>query len=289
MPTIDIALPFYGDVAYLKLAVDSIRSQTDPQRRPPASDAGHPDPHVREWFASLADDRIVHTRNDSNLGANGNFRKCLEMVTAEYVVVMGADDVMHPDYVSVVRHYLSSDANVAIVQPQVRIIDGHGEVIKPLADRIKARIRPASGRHSGEEICTGLMTGNWLYFPAVMWRTADVKAVGFRDGLNVAQDLGLAIDVLKRGEALLVIDEVLLDYRRHAGGDSTVRALSGNRFIEERAFFNQLSSEFESLGWSRAARAARRHITSRLNAASLLPTSIRKRKGTGELLKHLVR
>jgi glycosyltransferase involved in cell wall biosynthesis len=289
LPTIDIALPFYGDVAYLKLAVGSIRSQTDPQWRLLVSDDGYPDPHVREWFASLADDRIVYTRNDSNLGANGNFRKCLEMVTAEYVVVMGADDVMHPDYVSVVRHYLSSDANVAIVQPQVRIIDGHGKVIKPLADRIKARIRPASGRHSGEEICTGLMTGNWLYFPAVMWRTADVKAVGFRDGLNVAQDLGLAIDVLKRGEALLVIDEVLLDYRRHAGGDSTVRALSGNRFIEERAFFNQLSSEFESLGWSRAARAARRHITSRLNAASLLPASIRKRKGTGELLKHLVR
>lgn len=289
MPSIDIALPFYGDVAYLKLAVDSIRDQTDQHWRLLVSDDGYPDPHVREWFATLSDERIVYTRNDLNLGANGNFRKCLEMVTADYVVVMGADDVMHPDYISVVRRYLESDSNVSIVQPQVRIIDGEGDVIKPLADRIKARIRPPAGRHSGEEICAGLMAGNWLYFPAVMWRTADVKSVGFRDGLNVAQDLGLAIDVLKGGATLLAIDDVLLDYRRHAGGDSTVRALSGNRFIEERAFFDQLASEFESKGWTKAARAARRHVTSRLNAASLLPASIRNRKGTGELLKHVVR
>lgn len=289
MPSIDIALPFYGDVAFLKLAVESIRKQKDPTWRLLVSDDGYPDPHVREWFASLDDDRIVYTRNEANLGANGNFRKCLDMVTADYVVVMGADDVMHPEYISVIRRYLDSHTNVAIVQPQVRIINGDGDVIKPLADRIKARIRPAAGVHSGEEICAGLMTGNWLYFPSVMWRTADVKQVGFREGLNVAQDLGLAIDVLKRGEALLTIDDVLLDYRRHEGGDSTVRALSGSRFIEERVFFNLLANEFDSMGWTKAARAARRHITSRLNAASLLPASIRNRKGTSVLLKHIVR
>ena len=288
MPTIDIALPFYGDVDYLKLAVDSIRNQTDTQWRLLVSDDGYPDPHVREWFSSLNDSRISYSRNEVNLGANGNFRKCLDMVTADYVVVMGADDVMHPEFIATIHRVLEGDSDVAIVQPQVRIIDGDGAIIKPLADRIKARIRPMAGKHSGEVVCQGLMTGNWLYFPSVVWRTADVKAVGFRDGLNVAQDLGLALDVLMRDATLLVIDDVLLDYRRHAGGDSTVRALSGNRFIEERAFFAGLASEFEALGWTSAARAARRHWTSRLNAASLLPASIKNRKGTKELLKHVV-
>jgi hypothetical protein len=133
------------------------------------------------------------------------------------------------------------------------------------------------------------MTGNWLYFPAVLWRTAEVKGVGFREGLNVAQDLGLAIDLLMRGGTLMVIDEILLDYRRHAGGDSTVRALSGTRFIEERSFFKQLAKEFDLLNWNKASRAAHIHVTSRLNAASLLPASIRNRRGTSELLKHVVR
>ena len=288
MPTIDIALPFYGDVDYLKLAVDSIRNQTDFQWRLLVSDDGYPDPHVREWFSGLNDPRIHYSRNETNLGANGNFRKCLELVTADYVVVMGADDVMHSDFVATIRRTLESDSDVAIVQPQVRIIDGDGEVINPLADRIKTRIRPAAGKYFGESVCQGLMSGNWLYFPSVVWRTTDVKSVGFRDGLNVAQDLGLAIDVLMSGEKLLVIDDILLDYRRHAGGDSTVRALSGNRFIEERAFFNGLADEFDARGWSKAAKAARRHWTSRLNAASLLPASIRNRKGTKELFKHVV-
>lgn len=288
MPTIDIALPFYGDVDYLKLAVKSIRDQSDSVWRLLVSDDGYPDPHVREWFASLNDPRITYTRNEANLGANGNFRKCLDMVTADYVVVMGADDIMRSEFISTMRRELAANGDVAIVQPQVHIIDGDGNVINPLADRIKARIRPHSGKHFGEEVCRGLMAGNWLYFPSVVWRTADVKAVGFRDGLNVAQDLGLALDVLMRGEKLLVIDDVLLDYRRHAGGDSTVRALSGNRFIEERAFFEGLAKEFDARGWNKASRAARIHWTSRLNAASLLPASIKNRKGTKELLKHVV-
>ena len=289
MPSIDIALPFYGDVGYLKLAVNSILAQTDQDWRLLVSDDGYPDPEVETWFKSLADSRIHYSRNAINLGANGNFQKCLDLVTADYFVVMGADDVMHPEYVSAMRRHLEKQIDVSIIQPQVRIIDGNGVVFNPLADRIKSRIRLPSGRHSGESICTSLMVGNWLYFPSVLWRTAEVKANGFREGLNVAQDLGLAIDVLKQGGTLLVSDELLLDYRRHAGGDSTVRALSGSRFIEERAFFNQLAKEFELLNWKKASRAARVHVTSRLNAASLLLSSVRNRQGTRELLKHIVR
>ena len=289
MPSIDIALPFYGDVGYLKLTVNSILAQTDQDWRLLVSDDGYPDPEVETWFKSLADSRIHYSRNAINLGANGNFQKCLDLVTADYFVVMGADDVMHPEYVSAMRRHLEKQIDVSIIQPQVRIIDGNGVVFNPLADRIKSRIRLPLGRHSGESICTSLMVGNWLYFPSVLWRTAEVKANGFREGLNVAQDLGLAIDVLKQGGTLLVSDELLLDYRRHAGGDSTVRALSGSRFVEERAFFNQLAKEFELLNWKKASRAARVHVTSRLNAASLLLSSVRNRQGTRELLKHIVR
>ncbi len=288
MPSIDIALPFYGDVGYLKIAVNSILAQSDQDWRLLVSDDGYPDPEVETWFKSLGDSRIQYSRNEINLGANGNFQKCLEMVTAEYFVVMGADDVMHPEYVSVMRRHLEKQNGISIIQPQVRIIDGVGVVIHPLADRIKSRIRLSAGNHSGESICASLMKGNWLYFPAVLWRTAEVKAVGFRDGLNVAQDLGLAIDLLKRGGTLMVIDKILLDYRRHAGGDSTVRALSGTRFIEERSFFKQLANEFDLLNWKKASRAAGIHVTSRLHAASMLPTSIRNRQGMSELLKHVV-
>ena len=41
-------------------------------------------------------------RNAANLGANGNYRKCLDLVTAPHVVVMGADDVMLPNFLQAV-------------------------------------------------------------------------------------------------------------------------------------------------------------------------------------------
>lgn len=288
MPSIDIALPFYGDVGYLKLAVNSILCQTDQNWRLIVSDDGYPDPEVKIWFESLGDTRIEYSRNETNLGANGNFQKCLELVTADYFVVMGADDLMHPKYVEVMRTEISKNPTSKIFQPDVRTIDSSGKVIAPLADRIKFKLRPKAGTYSGEDACAKLMTGNWLYFPAVLWSTNEVKSIGFRNGLNVAQDLALAIDILIQGYELTVVDEILLDYRRHPGGDSAVRALSGDRFIEERKFFKGLAEEFRSLQWKRAAKSARLHITSRLNAASLLPVSLIKRKGTKELIKHVI-
>lgn len=288
MPSIDIALPFYGDVGYLKLAVNSILAQSDRNWRLLVSDDGYPDPEVETWFKSLGDSRIQYSRNEINLGANGNFQKCLEMVKAEYFVVMGADDVMHPQFIQVMRSEINKNPNSKIFQPEVRIIDSNGNVIAPLSDQIKSKIRPKPATYSGESACSRLMIGNWLYFPAVLWSTNEVKAIGFRKGLNVAQDLALAIDILMRGNELTVVDAVLLDYRRHPGGDSAVRALSGDRFIEERKFFSELAKEFNALKWNRAAKSARLHITSRLNAASLLPVSLRKRQGTRELFKHLL-
>ena len=55
-------------------------------------------------------------------------------------------------------------------------------------------------------------------------------------------------------------------YRRHSGSDSSVKALDGRRFDEERALFTAEAQEFTRRGWDRAARAARRHLTSRTNA-----------------------
>jgi hypothetical protein len=121
-----------------------------------------------------------------------------------------------------------------------------------------------------------------------MWRTSDVKNIGFREDLNVAQDLGLAIDVLKTGKSMLIINETVFDYRRHAGGDSIMRALSGNRFIEERAFFEILEMEFHNLDWKKAKRAAKVHISSRLYAGQLLPSAIIKGKNPYQLVKHIL-
>ena len=120
---LDIALPFYGDVAFLKEAVASVIAQTDPNWRLLVVDDGYPDDTLPAWFAGLNDSRITYRRNVENLGANGNFQKCLSLVKSEFCVVMGADDILEPDFIEVVTNTILKYPEVSIIHPGVKIVN----------------------------------------------------------------------------------------------------------------------------------------------------------------------
>ena len=84
---LDILMPFYGDVALMQQAVRSILDQDDDGWRLTVVDDGTPGA-VAEWFATLHDDRVGYVRNETNLGANANYRKALGLARGEHVVVM---------------------------------------------------------------------------------------------------------------------------------------------------------------------------------------------------------
>ncbi|MEO9326462.1 glycosyltransferase family 2 protein [Gordonia aurantiaca] len=263
---IDVMMPFYGDVAQFRQAVTSVLDQTDPDLRLVVVDDCYPDPEPREWLMSLGDARVHYLRNQTNLGVNGNFRRCVELVTADWFVVMGCDDVMHPDYLRTVGMLARHHPTASVIQPGVDVIDEHGRPVRPLGDRIKGVLAPSFATVlSGERLATSLLHGNWTYFPSLLWRTAAVREVGFRPGLEIVLDLALLLD-LAAGDGSLVYDpEVVFSYRRHSASVSSVQAVDGRRFDEENRFFAQEAKRFAGLGWSRAARAARMHATSRLN------------------------
>ncbi|CAB4340497.1 MAG: glycosyltransferase [Actinobacteria bacterium] len=285
--TLDIALPFYGDVGYLKAAVSSVLAQHDGRWRLLVVDDGYPDPEVGRWFAAITDPRVQYQRNATNLGANGNYKRCLELISSEYFMVMGADDILLPDYVGHVLELLEQHKEVGVIQPGVEVIDESGNVIDPIVDRIKRAIRLPQGVHHGQRAATSLVRGNWSYFPSLVWNTESVQALGFRAGLHVSQDLALLIDVLCEGSDLLVMDEVVFQYRRHTASDSSIKALNGARFAEESRLMKEMATLFRSHRWYRAALAARMHITSRLHAAVLIPKAIKHRKSPWALIKHV--
>jgi glycosyltransferase involved in cell wall biosynthesis len=291
--SIDILLPFYGDVGYLKLAVQSVLAQEDGEFRLIVVDDGYPDPDVAPWFRDLSDQRVTYHRNSSNLGANGNYRHALSMAEADYVVVMGADDLMLPGYVGLVRDVITDFPDVAVVQPGVRVIDEAGKPARTLADRTKALVRPrTAGRRSlsGEDLARTLLLANWTYFPSLCWNRRMITEIGFRTGLDVVQDLALLLDVTAAGGSMVVTDEVVFCYRRHRFSDSAMQAAAGTRFDEERRFFATMAEESEARGWRSAARGARWHLTSRLHSASLLVGSARPGgwKAMRPLIRHTI-
>jgi glycosyltransferase involved in cell wall biosynthesis len=254
-------------------------------------DDGYPDDSLPNWFSDLNNSRISYLRNENNLGANGNFQKCLGLLSAEFCVVMGADDVLEPDFVAVIQDTITKNPDVAMIHPRVSVIDESNNQITTRSDEVKSKIRDSQGSGtllSGEPLASSLMKGNWMYFPSITWRTKTIQEIGFRPGFNVCQDLGLAMDLIMQGGKMVLIEDEIFKYRRHTASDSSVKAINGERFIDEKNFFNVMAKDLRSIGWNQAASAAKLHSTSRLHAASLIPACVARGQNPWPLIKHLI-
>jgi glycosyltransferase involved in cell wall biosynthesis len=289
--TLDILMPFYGRVDQFRIAVDSVRAQTDPDWRLLIVDDVYPDLSAGEWARQLADPRVTYVRNDHNLGVSGNFNLCISLIENEFAVIMGCDDVMRPGYVARVAQLRSQFSDADLLQPGVAVIDQNGEPSLPLADRVKTLLQP-SGPHprvlAAEELAASLLRGNWCYFPSLCWRSERLREFGFREDRGVVQDLTLIMQIVFSGGSLVLDDEVVFDYRRHAASVSSQGGVDGSKFAEERDVFYEAADRCEELGWHRAARIARRHVPSRLNALSEMPAAMRSGDSDGRraLLRH---
>ena len=134
------------------------------------------------------------------------------------------------------------------------------------------------------------MHGDWLYWPSLAFRTDKIREVDFRDGFPIIQDLALIMDMIYKGDQLLVEPAVCFQYRRHSNSASSAKLIDGSRFAGEREYFAVAAAQAEDLGWHRAARSARLRLTSRAHAASLLPQALLARNSTAvsALVRHSV-
>lgn len=253
-------------------------AQNDPGWRLVVIDDLYPDPAPAEWLRRLDDPRIEYLRNEHNLGVSGNFRKAAELARAEYAVIMGCDDVMRPDYVSRLKRLAAEYPDVAIIQPGVGVIDEDGHRTMPLGDRVKALYRihgPKPAVYGGGQLARSLLRGNWTYFPSLCWKVSYLKKYEFRLDYDVVLDLALQLEIIVHGGTMLVDDEECFLYRRHSSSVSSWKANDGTRFVQEAELFAESERRFRMIGWNRAAKSARLHLTSRLNAATKLPQAFR--------------
>lgn len=295
-PSIDILMPYYGDVPMMQESVRSVVAQSDPDWHLTVVDDGDA-AGVPEWFAALGDSRVTYLRNPKNLGISGNFQKCVELATRDRLVMLGCDDLLMPNYVARVRELEARRPGIGLIQPGVEVIDGAGELTSSLVDTVKRRrYAPKELLQEGaepvvlggEELALSLLRGNWLYFPSLCWRTDAIQSsAGFREDLRVVQDLAVIIELVERGEELLADSVPAFKYRRHSGSESSQRAVDGSRFDESRRFFTETASRLEAIGWSRAALVARRHRSERLHALTLAPSALLQRDAA--LVRRLVR
>lgn len=279
--TVGIYIPFWGELDYLRTAVESVIAQTDPNWALTVVNDAHPDYSVDAYFETLDDPRIRYIRNEANCGITENFRRCVQMAVEPRVVVMGCDDYLLEGYVEAICKAHAEHPEADLIQPGVDVVDEDGNTVQPLVDRVKQKLmRPRNESPTllgGDKLAANLMHGNWLYWPSLAFRKETIQSHDFRDGFPVIQDLALILDILLDGGDLLVIPEVVFAYRRHNSSASSLELLDGSRFAGERKFFEHAARLARAQGWSKTTAAARWHITSRLHALVLLPGVVARR------------
>jgi len=207
---------------------------------------------------------------------------------------MGCDDLMLPDYVESLEKAIRAFPDGSYYHPGVDVIDAEGRSVMPLADRLKALLRPKVAHIAelrGEALTVGLLRGDWAYFPSICWRRTKLVDRGFRPEFEVALDLALQLEILMDGGSLVLFSQTTFRYRRHSASVSSWTAANGAQFEEEAALFAEFAERADRLGWKKAARTARVHVTSRLNALTNLVGAIAQRDGAGvrTLLGHALR
>jgi len=267
---IDIFIPYYGEVGYLRDTVRSVLAQTSPDWRLVILDDNPQDAEreaeIRSWLTGLGDERITYEHNERHLGVSGAFQRCIDRANASLVTILGCDDLLHPRYVELVLSGHRSVPQADAVQPRVDVIDDLGRSTRPLADRVKGFLEPhGPGIRvlAGEQLATSLLRGAWHYFPAVCWNRETLRRHGFRQGHETTPDLVLLLEIALEGGSFALLDEVAFSYRRHTASASSVNARNASRFDEECAVFDEFAERCRARGWRRAQRAASLHLTSR--------------------------
>lgn len=284
--TLEIFVPFWGDPSLLFATVDSVIAQRDGDWRLTVIDDCYPDASVPEYFASIDDERITYVRNEVNLGITENYREAIRRATTEHIVILGCDDLLHPDYLTVIRRTIAAVPHADVVQPGVIVIDEHGREISPLVDKVKQRLL-APRRHEGIAVLTGqgmatsLIRGDWLYWPSLAFRTETLKRIDFRDGLPIIQDLALLMDIAFEGGTLAYNPTTVFSYRRHGGSASQKTLLDGRRFRDERTYYAQARRLASGHKWRRTATTARIRLMSRLHGLAELPGVLRHGTASG--------
>ena len=263
-----IAIPFYQRRDYLELAIASVLGQDLADWRLLVVDDSGADQGVEGWLRELNDNRIAYHRNPRNLGMVHTWNLCLDRATGELVTLLHGDDLLLPDYASLVLELAAAHPGAAAFCCDASIIDADGAPTFSLADTVKPLYRPRGPDPllvSGEAGLRAIMRGNFIICPTLCYRRAALGQRRFAPQWKQVQDLDFTSRLLLDGDAIVCSRKKAYAYRRHSGGATALQSESRLRFDEEFVLFDRVAERARELGWERAARVAGRKCTVRLH------------------------
>ena len=266
-PLLHVMIPAYGKSPYLRQTLESAVKHL-PLEVPitviedPSNDADLENV-VKEF------PRVEYIRNKARLGIGGNFTNSIKRSTGIFTQICGSDDIFIGNPLEKLTEVFVGDQKVSVIGFDVRVINDKNKEVKALPDVIKNLLRPKIENFvvfTNSKIFSNLMLGDWLYFPAILWRTETVKNYEFSGDFHTAMDLDILIRLLNADEKIAFIKSKVLGYRRHSQSASSLYAKSIGRFDEEFLCHKNALEIARRKNWKTGAFLAQLALTVRLHA-----------------------
>lgn len=113
-PLVSVLLPTRNRLEYLRHAVETVLRQDDPDWELVVSDNQSED-DVRGFVDALGDDRIVYVATTSFVPVTDNWNLALAHSRGSYVVMLGDDDALMPEFVGRIRELAATHAQPDLV------------------------------------------------------------------------------------------------------------------------------------------------------------------------------
>lgn len=239
MPKISVLMSVYNGERYLREAVDSILNQTFTDFEFIIVDDGSAD-GTSQILDSYADPRIVHIRNEKNLGLATSLNIGIDRAQGEYIARMDADDISLPHRFGTQTKFMETNPDIDFLGTNIRYMDAMGI----LSEKILYNDAPAP---SGAYLKWLLLWGNPLAHPTMMMRrsTLDHHQLRYDPRFNAAEDYDLWARAARVCN-LATIPDVCLTYRKHEASVTSTRQskqVALSQSLIKRELCNLLSRE----------------------------------------------
>jgi len=194
--------------------------------------------------------KIKLFKNEKNLGAVGNWERCLKNAKGKYVKFLWSDDLMTTDFVSKSVEFLESDDDASFAFSSVYIFKNEDDLHKNNIKNIRHcyRLKCNSGIYPGDDFiqatyyCPSLVPvspGCAIFRRKKLKLVLDIpNQIGYLHRRNGAgPDVLMFLEAIAKGEKFAYIDKPCNFFRKHSGSISTFDTTIQDGYLTAKMYY----------------------------------------------------
>lgn len=169
-PLVSICIPTYNRAGMIGSAIESALGQSYRNVEVIVVDNASTD-STEEVVRKFKDNRLHFHRNSTNLGLFGNFNKCVELASGEFIHILHSDDYIDSDFTITCIRFFLDHPHVDLTFTSVTIQAGNKETDLSFSDKNEIFIAPEGFRRI-------LTNRSFIICPSVMMKRSVYERQG---------------------------------------------------------------------------------------------------------------